>query len=107
MRTCHDIVVACQVLGARVDDDVCTQGQGFLVDGGGESGVDAHERAMRPAELRYPGDVHAAQVGVGGGLCVGKTGQGLLCGQALRTVVQGYWRVPSHQANLRCVCQRI
>ena len=65
-----------------------------------KGGVDAHERAMRPAELRYPGDVHAAQVGVGGGLCVGAEDmvRGLLCGHASNAhsmLVQGSHNMPA------------
>lgn len=63
--TCHDIVVACQVLGGRVDDNVGAEGDGTLVDGGGKGGVNAHERAGRMAQPRNGGYVHAAQIGIG------------------------------------------
>ena len=63
--TCHDIVMAGQVLGGGVDDNVGTEGDGTLVDGGGECGVDAHQRAGRMAQPRNGGHIHAAQVGVG------------------------------------------
>ncbi len=66
--TCHDVVVACQIFGGGVDDDVSAEGDGALVDGRGECGVDAHQRARSVAQPRNGRHVHAAQVRVCGRL---------------------------------------
>jgi len=59
------VMMASHVLGGRVQDEVCAQGDGLLVDGGGEGAVDAHEGPVGMAQGCHALDVYAAQAGVG------------------------------------------
>ncbi len=72
----EQIVVAAQVLGGAVDDQVCAQGDRVLVDGRGEGIVDNHDRASclaRGGQLRQVDD---PQEWVGGSFHVDQVAAG-------------------------------
>lgn len=66
--TSQDIIVAPQILGGRVDDNVRPKLDGPLVDGSGEGAVNADHRPVGMTELGDEPHIHASQVGVGGAL---------------------------------------
>ena len=67
-RACKDVIVAAEVLGGGMDDDVSAVLNGALVDWRGKSGVDADQCAARMAQCGYAPHIHTAQVRVGGRL---------------------------------------
>mmetsp|Transcript_29096 Transcript_29096/g.82008 ORF Transcript_29096/g.82008 Transcript_29096/m.82008 type:complete len:358 (+) Transcript_29096:482-1555(+) len=64
----EDVIVAGQVLGGGVEDEVGAKVKHPLVNGGGKGAVNAHEGTLLVAHLADGGDVHAPQVGVCGRL---------------------------------------
>lgn len=64
----EDVVVAGEVLGGGVDDEIRPERKGLLVEGGGEGRVDRDDGPLGVAELRDAANIDAAEVWVRGGL---------------------------------------